>query len=53
MTQSGKILEIQGTAERQAFAKNDVLHIMDAAQEALEPIFELQAAAADGHVVES
>lgn len=53
MTQSGKILEIQGTAERQAFAKNDVLKIMDAAQEALEPIFELQTAAADGHIVES
>jgi ribonuclease PH len=53
MTQSGKILEIQGTAERQAFAKNDVLRIMDAAQEALEPIFELQTAAADGHIVES
>ena len=53
MTQSGKILEIQGTAERQAFGKNDVIRIMDSAQEALEPVFELQAAAADGHIVES
>jgi ribonuclease PH len=53
MTQSGKILEIQGTAERQAFAKSDVIRIMDAAQEVLDPIFELQTAAADGHTVES
>lgn len=53
MTQSGKILEIQGTAERVAFAKNDVMRIMDAAQEALAPIFDLQHAAADGQVAES
>lgn len=53
MTQSGKILEIQGTAERQAFSKNDVVRIMDAAQEALGPVFDLQHAAADGQTVES
>jgi ribonuclease PH len=53
MTQSGKILEIQGTAERQAFSKEDVLRIMDAAHEALAPVFELQLAAADGQVIES
>ena len=53
MTQSGKILEIQGTAERQAFSKDDVLRIMDAAHEALTPVFELQLAAADGQTIES
>lgn len=53
MTQSGKILEIQGTAERKAFTKNDVMRIIDAAQEALAPAFELQLAAADGQTVES
>ena len=53
LTQSGKILEIQGTAERAAFGKDDVVRIIDAAQEALTSLFELQAAAADGQIVES
>ena len=53
MTQSGKILEIQGTAERQAFSKNDVLRIIEAAEESLSSLFDLQHAAADGEVVES
>ncbi len=53
MTQSGKILEIQGTAERAAFSKDDVLKIMDAASEVLPSVFDLQHAAADGQTVES
>jgi ribonuclease PH len=53
MTQSGKTLEIQGTAERAAFGKGDVVAIIEAAQEALSPLFELQHAAADGQTVES
>ncbi len=53
MTQSGKFLELQGTAERAAFTKEQVNEIMDAASEALNPCFELQHEAADGHVVES
>ncbi len=53
LTQGGKILEIQGTAERQAFSKEDVIHIIEAAQECLSPVFELQLAAADGQTVES
>ena len=53
MTQSGKILEIQGTAERAAFGKGDVMAIIDAAQESLASVFELQLAAADGRTVES
>ncbi len=52
MTQSGKILEIQGTAERVAFSKEDVVRIIDAAQEALVPVFDLQNAAADGRIAE-
>ena len=50
---SGKILEIQGTAERLAFTKEDVVRIIEAAQEALSPVFDLQLAAADGQMVES
>jgi ribonuclease PH len=53
MTQSGKILEIQGTAERAAFSKSDVVNIIEAAEEVLKPVFELQHAAADGRIVES
>lgn len=53
ITQGGKILEIQGTAERQAFSKGDVVAIIEAAQEALAPCFELQLAAADGQIVET
>jgi ribonuclease PH len=53
LTQSGKILEIQGTAERQAFSKQDVVRIIDAAQEALTPVFDLQLTAADGQVAET
>ncbi len=53
LTQSGKILEIQGTAERLAFTKEDVVRIIEAAQEALSPVFDLQLAAADGQMVES
>ena len=52
MTQSGKILEIQGTAERQSFSKQDVVSIMDASDEALKPVFDLQNACADGQIVE-
>ncbi len=53
MTHSGKILEIQGTAERAAFSRDDVVRIMAAAEEVLGPVFELQTAAAEGHTVES
>ena len=53
LTQSGKILEIQGTAEREAFTKDQVMRIMESAEEALAPVYELQLAAADGEVVES
>jgi len=53
MTQTGKILEIQGTAEKQAFTKQDVTRIIEAAEEALAPVFELQGIAADGQIAES
>ena len=52
MTQSGKILEIQGTAERMAFSKEQVVAIMDSASEVLKPIFDLQNQAAEGQEVE-
>jgi ribonuclease PH len=53
MTQSGKFLEIQGTAERHSFSKEQVLQIMDAAQSSLESVFELQIQAIEGQVAES
>jgi ribonuclease PH len=53
LTQDGKILEIQGTAERAAFSKEEVMRIIEAAEESLAPIFDLQNAAADGQMVES
>lgn len=53
LTQSGKILEIQGTAERQAFSKDDVVRIIDAAEESMAHVFELQVIAADGRVAET
>jgi ribonuclease PH len=52
MTRSGKLLEIQGTAERAAFTKEQVLEIMTTAEEALMPVFDLQVAAEEGRVVE-
>ncbi len=51
-TQSGKFLEIQGTGERASFSKEQVIAIMDAAEEAIKPCFELQLIAADGREVE-
>ena len=53
MTQSGKFLEIQGTAERAAFTKEQVMNIMEAAEASLNPCFDLQHEAADGREVES
>jgi ribonuclease PH len=53
MMQNGKILEIQGTAERHSFSKADVVRIMDAAEEVIGTIFDLQHLAADGQVAES
>lgn len=52
MTSSGKILEIQGTAEKAAFTKNQVNQIMEAAETALQSVFELQMAASEGREVE-
>lgn len=53
MTHSGKILEIQGTAEKAAFEKHQVLKIMELAEEALKPVFALQLQANEGVVAES
>jgi ribonuclease PH len=52
LTGSGKILEIQGTAERAAFTKEQVVRIIDAAENSLAPVFEHQNLAADGQTVE-
>ncbi|RYZ59054.1 MAG: ribonuclease PH [Proteobacteria bacterium] len=53
MTQGGKFLEIQGTAERAAFSRQEVSNILDAAEASLKPVFELLHEAADGHLVET
>lgn len=52
MTQAGKILEIQGTAERAHFGKEQVITIIDAAEQALQGTFELQKIAAEGQIAE-
>lgn len=48
MTHSGKILEIQGTAERQSFDKKQVMSIIDAAEVCLKDAFEAQKRVFDG-----
>ena len=52
LTSERKILEIQGTAERSAFTKEQVQAIIENAESALEPIFELQNVAAEGRTIE-
>lgn len=53
MTHSGRLLEIQGTAEGAAFTKDQVMQIIEASESALVPIFEMQLAACEGRRVES
>lgn len=53
LTQSGKILEIQGSAEGAAFTKEQVTTIIELAEQALYPCFQLQHAATEGREVES
>ena len=52
ITHSGKFLEIQGTAEKGSFTKEQVMSIMDLAFEALGSVFSAQSQAADGQVAE-
>jgi ribonuclease PH len=52
MTQSGKLLEIQGTAERSSFTKEQIVEIINAAEGALKTTFDLQLAASEGQTVE-
>ena len=52
MTQSGKILEIQGTAEGAAFTKEQVNDIIEMAQSALTGVFDVQQVAAEGREAE-
>jgi ribonuclease PH len=52
MTESGKFLEIQGTAEKQSFTKEQVQHILELAEEGLKELFPLQALASSGQCVE-
>lgn len=52
MTDDFKLLEIQGTAERAAFTKEQVLEIIDAATQSLEQTFEMQRIASEGQKVE-
>jgi ribonuclease PH len=52
VSHSGKFLEIQGTAERGSFTKDQVMKIMDLASEALKPVFQAQNLALDGQTAE-
>ncbi len=53
LTGEGKLLEIQGTAEKQSFTKDQVVKIIEAAENSLRSIYDLQQIAADGREVES
>ena len=53
MTQDGGILEIQGTAEKSSFSKEQLNQIVDLASASLQSVFPLQSAAADGLIAES
>ena len=53
ITHSGRFLEIQGTAERGSFSKEQVNAIMTLAEDALEPVFAAQNQAADGQIAEA
>ena len=52
MTSERSLLEIQGTAERAAFSKEQVMAIIESAELALEPVFEMQNGAAEGREIE-
>ena len=49
---SGKIQEIQGTAEGKGFDQQQLNRMIDASQGALQSIFDLQNTAAEGQVVD-
>ena len=38
MTESGKIVEVQGTAERETFSRNDLNELLDLAQNSINKI---------------
>lgn len=52
LTATGKILEIQGTAEGAAFTKEQVTEIIESAEGALGSVFDIQLAASEGREVE-
>lgn len=53
MTASGKILELQGTAERAAFTKDQVISIIDVASSTLSAMYEnIERAISDESIVE-
>jgi ribonuclease PH len=44
MTESGKIIEVQGTAEGAPFSKDELLQMMDLAEKGIGELIELQKA---------
>lgn len=53
VSHSGRFLEIQGTAERGSFSKEQVLGIMSLAEDVLKPVFMAQNFAIDGQIAET
>ena len=53
VTHSGRFLEIQGTAEKGSFTKEQVTAIMSMAEEALRPVYAAQLTAIDGQMAEA
>ncbi len=53
LTHSGKIIELQGSAERSAFSREEVIAIIDLVGENVQSIADLQRLALEGRIVES
>lgn len=53
MTDSGGLLEVQGTAEKDPFTPEQLNTILSMAKDALDPVFSLQEDALEGNVIEA
>jgi ribonuclease PH len=53
ITHSGRFLEIQGTAEKGSFSKEQVMGIMELGEDVLKPVFAAQNIAIDGQIAEA
>lgn len=52
MTHSKGLLEVQGTAEKRSFSKDQINQVIDLAEESLENLFRIQEIASEGEVAD-